>query len=636
MQSLGKYELIERIGFGGFGEVWRGFDPFIKRVVAIKTCTTTRDEIRDRFFQEAEIAGNLHHRNITTVYDFGIQGDLPYLVQEFLSGEDLDRKIKRREPLPWPEKLHVLLQVAHGLEHAHSRGVVHRDIKPGNLRVLDDGTVKIMDFGIAKLAAQESGLTRTGTTVGTAGYLAPEQVRGGTISTATDVFSFGAVAYELLGYSRPFQGEQMSQVIYRILHEEPTPIDEIWPAIPNVMASLIERCLQKDSERRLADGAALVEQLEAIRAAAHNDMTATRRLSARPAGASATDAAALLAEGDGPYASPPAGADGGTPPSTRRLPDPSTPPPPPRRAGGIDQVELDTDSRPVEVAAPPLSMAMSASPPAWRRGWLIALVVAVLGAAVGLGWWLGRGTSASPEAETTAEQAGAPGAESAETGDELDPPDAETAGSTSSDDLEAPPAPAADGMGGEADAGETRDDAAGADTAEVEVAEAEAVEPARLTLTAPRWTRQMTAEVAGQVYSLRGNRTLELPAGTHLVTFKVDEPGYRVERASRVQLAAGQSRSLRPAVAPPALLTVRALPRRPQGIVSVDGREIGPTPIRQTRLAPGTYTLEIRPTTGDAPLAQQIEVRSLTETLVSFDLPSERLRIREKTLEPPG
>ena len=149
METLDKYQVLEKIGVGGFGVVYKAYDPFIKRAVAIKTCTSEDAEMRERFMSEAEIAGNLHHRNIVTVYDFGFKDGVPYLVQEYLSGEDLDRKIKRREFLSLPEKLLYLVQIVRGLQYAHSRGVVHRDIKPANIRILEDDTAKIMDFGIA-------------------------------------------------------------------------------------------------------------------------------------------------------------------------------------------------------------------------------------------------------------------------------------------------------------------------------------------------------------------------------------------------------------------------------------------------------------------------------------------------------
>jgi len=222
MRTIGKYEVIEKIGDGGFGVVFKGFDPHIKRFVAIKSCTSEEQEVRNRFFHEAQIAGNLQHRHIVTVYDFGLQDEVPYLVQEYLSGEDLDRKIKRKDTIPLADKLLFMMQVARGLEYAHSKGVTHRDIKPANIRILEDGTAKIMDFGIAKIADQDTGLTQTGMTLGTAAYLAPEQIRGEPVGPATDIFSWGVSAWELLSYQRPFTGQHISTVLYQILHE-PAP-----------------------------------------------------------------------------------------------------------------------------------------------------------------------------------------------------------------------------------------------------------------------------------------------------------------------------------------------------------------------------------------------------------------------------
>jgi serine/threonine protein kinase len=179
LTQVGKYQIVEKIGVGGFGIVYKGRDPFIKRAVAIKTCQSTEEEIKKRFFREAEFAGNLHHRNVTTIYDFGVTDDgTPYIVQEFLTGDDLDKIIKRREPMSLKRKVRILLDVCEGLGYAHGAGIIHRDIKPSNIRVLDDESVKIMDFGIAKSMVSESTLTQTGITLGTASYLAPEQIRG--------------------------------------------------------------------------------------------------------------------------------------------------------------------------------------------------------------------------------------------------------------------------------------------------------------------------------------------------------------------------------------------------------------------------------------------------------------------------
>ena len=254
MKNIGKYEILERIGSGGFGTVYKGRDPFLKRTVAIKTCTSDEEEYRRRFYREAEIFGSLQHPNITTVHDFGIHEDVPYLVQEFLDGEDLTAIIKRADPnVPIELRLSYLVQIARALEHAHSLGVVHRDIKPGNIRRLDDGTIKVMDFGIAKLVHLETQLTRTGAMVGTASYLSPEQISEEELDHRCDIFSFGVVAYELLTYHRPFAGSTISSLVYEILHKNPRPIVMVWPECPEELADLVMGCLRRKKEDRPPD-----------------------------------------------------------------------------------------------------------------------------------------------------------------------------------------------------------------------------------------------------------------------------------------------------------------------------------------------------------------------------------------------
>ncbi len=264
METIGKYEVLGKVGSGGFGIVYKGRDPFIKRYVAIKTCSSEDEDIRSRFFREAEIAGNLHHRNVTTVYDFGFQDGIPYLVQEFLPGEDLDQLIGRRALTP-ELKLEYLIQVAAGLEYAHSQGVIHRDIKPSNIRVIGGGRIKIMDFGIAKLANLQSQLTKTGMTLGTAFYLAPEQIRGEEVTVGVDIFSFGVLAYELFAHRRPFDGENLSHLFYQILTVEPPPLRSLDPECPEALAAAIEKCLRKDARERWRSCAEIVAALEPLR-----------------------------------------------------------------------------------------------------------------------------------------------------------------------------------------------------------------------------------------------------------------------------------------------------------------------------------------------------------------------------------
>ncbi len=265
LAKVGKYEIIEKIGVGGFGTVYRGRDPYIKRTVAIKTCQSDEDELRKRFFREAEFAGNLHHRNITTIYDFGLTDEgLPYIVQEFLTGEDLDRKIKRKDDLPLAWRVRVLADIADGLHYAHTSGIVHRDVKPSNIRILEDGTVKIMDFGIAKSMVNESTLTQTGITLGTASYLAPEQIRGEPVDARTDIFSLGVLAYELFTFTRPFAGDHISTVLYKIMNENPPSPAEVVPGLPPELVAVIEKTLEKDRSNRFSSCAELKASLTAV------------------------------------------------------------------------------------------------------------------------------------------------------------------------------------------------------------------------------------------------------------------------------------------------------------------------------------------------------------------------------------
>ena len=263
-EIFGKYEVVEKIGEGGFGKVYKGRDPDLKRYAAIKTCTSEDRHLRQRFFREAEIAASLQHPNITTIYDFDYHDGTPYLVQEYLAGEDLDHKIRRGEQIDVRSKLGILLQVAAGLAYAHQQGVVHRDVKPANVRILDDGHVKIMDFGIAKLLTAEHQLTQTGMAMGTAGYLPPEQIRGEAIDSRADIFSFGVLAYELMTYRRPFTGDDLSSILYRIAHEEPAPITELWPECPPRLAATIGRCLAKKPADRFASFAEVIAEISAL------------------------------------------------------------------------------------------------------------------------------------------------------------------------------------------------------------------------------------------------------------------------------------------------------------------------------------------------------------------------------------
>ncbi len=263
-QRIGKYEITSQIAHGGFGVIFQAWDPFIKRPVAIKMCASPDEEVRQRFYQEAQFIGNLVHRNITLVFDFGLQDGVPYLVQEFLSGYDVDHLLNSGVLGDLNAVVSIILQVAEGLQFAHDRGIIHRDIKPSNIRILEDGTVKIMDFGIAKSLEGGSKLTQTGIALGTAGYLSPEQIQGATVDPRTDIFSLGVVGYELITGVRPFQGSSLSNVLYKILNEEPEVPRAVSPSCPAELAEVITRCMAKDPEDRFQTAADLIENLRHI------------------------------------------------------------------------------------------------------------------------------------------------------------------------------------------------------------------------------------------------------------------------------------------------------------------------------------------------------------------------------------
>jgi hypothetical protein len=250
-KRIGKYEITVEIGRGGFSRVYRGFDPNVNRPVAIKVSTRESDpEHLSRFRNEASAAGNLRHENIVTIHDYGDDDGVPYLVMELLEGRDLHHIMRDGPKMSLLEKMQVMSQVGEGLRCAHLNGVVHRDIKPANVMVLADGTVKILDFGIARMTGEVSRLTQSGYLVGTPLYMSPEQLQGGDADALCDVWAYGVLYFELLTGQHPFLSQDNSRLIRNITIVNPPSVHSLTHGVPDGLAQVIRRALTKDRRRR--------------------------------------------------------------------------------------------------------------------------------------------------------------------------------------------------------------------------------------------------------------------------------------------------------------------------------------------------------------------------------------------------
>src|SRR5919201_972818 len=233
------------------GVVYKALDPEIGRPVAIKmmTAAVINDaDLLKRFYREAQSAGKLQHANIVTVYDLGVQEATPYLVMEFLEGETLDRVISSRRAVSLEEKLNIVVQVCNALAYAHERNIVHRDIKAGNVMLLKDGTVKIVDFGIARIGGEN--VTRTGQVMGSVQYMSPEQINGAHVDLRTDIFATGVLLYQLLTYALPFEGKDTGDTLLKIIHVPPPPLRTFLPSYPPELDEIVQRALAKEPEER--------------------------------------------------------------------------------------------------------------------------------------------------------------------------------------------------------------------------------------------------------------------------------------------------------------------------------------------------------------------------------------------------
>ncbi|MGD8226205.1 MAG: serine/threonine-protein kinase [Desulfobacteraceae bacterium] len=262
---VGRFDILEELGKGSMGQVYKALDPKINRLLAIKTIRFSDEfeediiqEIKERFFREAEIAGQISHPSIVTIYDVGEDRDLTYMAMEFLEGENLEKYIFKENLLPFTKILDIIAEVAEALAFAHRADVIHRDIKPANIMLLKNGGVKVTDFGIAK--AISSSRTKTGVILGTPNYMSPEQIMGQKMDLRSDIFSLGVLFFQLLTGELPFHGENLSSLLYQITQIRHPSLRSYNPKIPRVCEQILDKALAKDPKDRFSNA----EEMEKI------------------------------------------------------------------------------------------------------------------------------------------------------------------------------------------------------------------------------------------------------------------------------------------------------------------------------------------------------------------------------------
>lgn len=283
-KRFGRYEILGQLGRGAMGIVYKARDPQIDRIVALKTVPLhgqepeEEAEYRRRFLNEAQAAGRLHHPGIVSVFDVGEEPENrdPYIVLEYVAGEALNRKLAREKKIPLEQSLQLALEVAEALDYAHSQGVTHRDVKPGNILITQDGHAKIADFGIAKLNLAH--FTLPGKVLGTPAYMAPEQLSGEGADGRSDLFSLGVILYAMTVGHSPFQGDSATTVCFKVANREPVPASALDLNLPRELDAIIARAMAKDPQERYQRGSEFAEALRQLQSAGKRTGTTTSLL----------------------------------------------------------------------------------------------------------------------------------------------------------------------------------------------------------------------------------------------------------------------------------------------------------------------------------------------------------------------
>ena len=337
-EIAGRYQVIKKLGAGAFGTVYKAKDKILGRMVAIKTIRleglaaagTSLEELMDRFKREAQVSAQLKHPNIVTIYDIGETEGVSYIAMEFIDGVGLDRVIATGGPLPLERAAMLGAQVADALDFAHRNGVVHRDIKPANIMIEAGDRVKVTDFGIAKVMDSGDHLTMTGSLLGTPSYMSPEQAKGAALDGRSDLFAVGCILYEMLAGKKAFRGDSITGLIFKIITEEPPPIREMDPDVPDEMVRIIARALAKTQDGRYQTGRELADDLLGLTRAGTTPTLRQTEMATAPGGAGPMTSPTVIQPATLRGAAVTMGAAYGQDPGpTRIAPRPGAAPPPP-------------------------------------------------------------------------------------------------------------------------------------------------------------------------------------------------------------------------------------------------------------------------------------------------------------------
>jgi serine/threonine-protein kinase len=589
-EKIGRYTILGRVGRGGMGVLYRAHDPSLDREVALKMMHVDFNvdaSARERFQREARAVARLQHPNIVTIHELGEFDGAPFIVMELLGGRDLDQVLRSGTQWTLGQKLDVVAQLCDGLAYAHDQGIVHRDVKPGNIRILDDGKIKILDFGIARFAS--SSLTQSGTVMGTPSYMAPEQIMGQPVDGRADIFSAGVLLYELLSGQKPFAGDSPTAVAYCIMNSEAPPLRSSIPDLPDAVNEIVSRALRKNPEDRYPQARQMASDLQTVRVMLDLPMTA--------AGISSSSAATTMMSTSDLYA-------------TTHVAVPKTQPP------SLDNAAMRPDTAPP--TTPPQRPAMNP---------MFAVAgVGIVVAAIGAFYMLTRGASPAEGSAVTTTAATAPAPNGAGTGVAVPAafkvtsvPSGASISIDGADTGKVTPAdvPLNGRMPGKIALALT-----GYETLEADLAEADVRAGSKeFTLTTAAGPVKISVSAAYPFELVRGSTVISEMSTRHDVT--VEPGGTIAARNPTLLLNTRLSINFRrgsQSISLEAPGTLKVFAANETCKVFADGRDLSFPPIPGMPVAPGDHTVVLRcPNAPDA--TQRVRVASGQEAVVTFKEP---------------